>query len=53
MKTVNKLECDIDCLADESNTTTSNGRMVTRIMTSVSLNDNGKCSFFKQWRFTR
>ena len=44
MKTVNKLECDIDCLADESNTTTSNGRMVTRIMTSVSLNNNGKCS---------
>ena len=23
MKTVNDLECDIDCLADESNTTTS------------------------------
>lgn len=28
MKIVNDLECDIDCLADESNTTTSNGRMV-------------------------
>lgn len=44
MKTVNELECDIDCLADESNTTTSNGRMVTRIMTSVSLNEIEKCS---------
>ena len=39
MKTVNEYECDIDCLADESNTTTSNGRMVMRIMTSVSQNE--------------
>ena len=44
MKTVNDLECDIDCLADESNTTTSNGRMVMRIMTSVSQNEIEKCS---------
>ena len=28
MKFVNDYECDIDCMADESNTTTSNGRMV-------------------------
>ena len=34
MKFVNDYECDIDCMADESNTTTSNGRMVMRIMTS-------------------
>ena len=39
MKTVNEYECDIDCLADESNITTSNGRMVMRIMTSVSQNE--------------
>ena len=44
MKIVNDLECDIDCLADESNTTTSNGRMVMRIMTSVSQNEIEKCS---------
>ena len=44
MKTVNEYECDIDCLADESNTTTSNGRMVMRIMTSVSQNEIEKCS---------
>lgn len=44
MKTVNDLDCDIDCLADESNTTTSNGRMVMRIMTSVSQNEIEKCS---------
>lgn len=44
MKIVNDLECDIDCLADESNTTTSNGRMVMRIMTSVSQNEIKKCS---------
>ena len=31
-------------LADESNTTTSNGRMVIRIMTSVSQNEIEKCS---------
>ena len=44
MKIVNEYECDIDCLADESNTTTSNGRMVMRIMTSVSQNEIEKCS---------
>ena len=44
MKIVNDLDCDIDCLADESNTTTSNGRMVMRIMTSVSQNEIEKCS---------
>ena len=44
MKIVNDLECDIDCLSDESNTTTSNGRMVMRIMTSVSQNEIEKCS---------
>ncbi len=42
MKTVNDYECDINCLADESNTTTSNGRMVMRIMTSVSQNEIDK-----------
>ena len=31
-------------MADESNTTTSNGRMVMRIMTSVSQNEIEKCS---------
>lgn len=44
MKFVNDYECDIDCMADESNTTTSNGRMVLRIMTSVSQNEIEKCS---------
>ena len=44
MKTVNDCECDIDCMADESNTTTSNGRMVMRIMTSVSQNEIEKYS---------
>ena len=44
MNTVNEYECDIDCMADESNTTTSNGRMVMRIMTSVSQNEIEKCS---------
>ena len=44
MKFVNEYECDIDCMADESNTTTSNGRMVMRIMTSVSQNEIEKCS---------
>ena len=44
MKFVNDYECDIDCMADESNTTTSNGRMVMRIMTSVSQNGIEKCS---------
>ena len=32
MKFVNDYECDIDCMADESNTTTSNGRMVMIIL---------------------
>ena len=36
MKQVNDAECEIDCMADESNTVTSNGRMVMRIITSVS-----------------
>lgn len=44
MKFVNDYECDIDCMADESNTTTSNGHMVMRIMTSVSQNEIEKCS---------
>ena len=44
MKIVNDLDCDIDCLADESNTTTSNGRRVMRIMTSVSQNEIEKRS---------
>lgn len=44
MKFVNDYECDIDCMTDESNTTTSNGRMVMRIMTSVSQNEIEKCS---------
>ena len=44
MKFVNDYECDIDCMADESNTTTSNGRMVMRIMTSVFQNEIEKCS---------
>jgi len=44
MKIVNDYDCDIDCMADESNTTTSNGRMVMRIMTSVSQNEIEKCS---------
>lgn len=44
MNTVNDYDCDIDCMADESNTTTSNGRMVMRIMTSVSQNEIEKCS---------
>lgn len=44
MKFVNDYECDVDCMVDESNTTTSNGRMVMRIMTSVSQNEIEKCS---------
>lgn len=44
MKTVNDYGCDIDCMADESNTTTSNARMVMRIMTSASQNKIKKCS---------
>ena len=44
MKTVNDNECDIDCFADDSNTRTTNGRMVLRIMTSVSQNEIEKCS---------
>ncbi|MFI3261071.1 MAG: recombinase family protein [bacterium] len=41
---VNNYDCDIDCMADDSNTTTSNGRMVLRIITSVSQNEIEKCS---------
>lgn len=44
MKQVNEHECEIDCMADESNTVTSNGRMVMRIITSVSQNEIEKCS---------
>ena len=44
MKFVNDYECDVDCMADESNTTTSNSRMVMRIMTSASQNEIEKCS---------
>ena len=44
IKFVNDYEYDVDCMADESNTTTSNGRMVMRIMTSVSQNEIEKCS---------
>lgn len=44
MKKVNDCECEIDCMADESNTVTSNGRMVMRIITSVSQNEIEKCS---------
>ena len=44
MTIVNDNDCDIDCMADEANTTTSNGRMVMRIMTSVSQNEIEKCS---------
>ncbi len=44
MKFVNDNDCDIDYMADESNTTTSNGRMIMRIMTSVSQNEIEKCS---------
>ena len=44
MKTVNDYECDIDCMADESNTTTYNVIMVKRKMTSESQNEIEKCS---------
>lgn len=44
MRQVNECECQIDCMADESNTVTSNGRMVMRIITSVSQNEIEKCS---------
>ena len=44
MRKVNEYECQIDCMADESNTVTSNGRMVMRIITSVSQNEIEKCS---------
>ena len=39
MNFVNSNNCGIDCLADEANTMTSNGRMVLRIMTTVSQNE--------------
>lgn len=44
MKRVNEVECQIDCMADESNTVTSNGRMVMIIITSVLQNEIEKCS---------
>lgn len=43
MRFVNENDCDIDYIAGESNTTTSNGRMIMRIMTSVSQNEIEKC----------
>ena len=39
MTVVDKAGCDIDCLNDSSNTTTSTGRLTLRIMTSVSQNE--------------
>ena len=44
MKIVKEANCDIDCLNDSSNTTTSTGRLTLRIMTSVSQNEIEKCS---------
>ena len=44
MKILNDYSCDLDCFADESNTITANGRMVMRIMTSVSQNEIERCS---------
>ena len=44
MRQVNEYECEIDCMADESNIVTSNGRLVMRIITSVSQNEIEKCS---------
>ncbi len=48
MKFVNDNDCDIDCMADESNTTTSNGRMVMKIMTSVCQKKDLKIKFQEQ-----
>lgn len=44
MTIVDNAGCDIDCLNDSSNTTTSTGRLTLRIMTSVSQNEIEKCS---------
>lgn len=44
MRQVNEYECEIDCMADESNIVTFNGRFVMRIITSVSQNEIEKCS---------
>ena len=44
MKVLEECNCDLDCMADDSNTTTANGRMVMRIITSVSQNEIEKCS---------
>ena len=44
MTVVDNVGCDIDCLNDSSNTTTSTGRLTLRIMTSVSQNEIEKCS---------
>ena len=44
MTVVDNAGCDIDCLNDFSNTTTSTGRLTLRIMTSVSQNEIEKCS---------
>lgn len=44
MKVLEDCNCDLDCMADDSNTTTANGRMVMRIITSVSQNEIEKCS---------
>ena len=44
MAVVDNAGCDIDCLNDLSNTTTSTGRLTLRIMTSVSQNEIEKCS---------
>jgi len=44
MTVVDNAGCDIDCLNDSSNTTTSTGRLTLRIMTSVSQNEIEKCS---------
>ncbi len=43
MTVVDNAGCDIDCLNDSSNTT-STGRLTLRIMTSVSQNEIEKCS---------
>ena len=44
MTVVDNAGCDIDCLNDSSNTTTSTERLTLRIMTSVSQNEIEKCS---------
>lgn len=43
MAVVDNAGCDIDCLNDSSNATTSTGRLTLRIMTSVSQNEIEKC----------